>query len=149
KDPGDLLYSLESGSLCALLGVAPLGTEEARLWNDNRTRIRHLNVSRETGDMVFSILHENGTANIGIKLAGQSGLQELTEGDSFDTAPQLVPGESRRIIYQSAGVGRNREGHFLALAPFSLQQLDVEAGEITTILEERNFDCLAPQFASD
>src|SRR5712691_7307407 len=52
KEPGALLYSLESGSLCALLEIGQLGTEERRVWNDNRTQMRHVSVSRESGDMV-------------------------------------------------------------------------------------------------
>ena len=149
KEPGELLYSIESGSLCALLQVAGLGAEERRLWNDNRTQIRHVSVSRDTGDMVFSILHENGTANIGVKMASGAGVQELTEGDSFDTAPRWCPGDEKKIVYQSAGIGRNREGHFLALGPFSIQQLDPTAGELTTLLEDKHFDYLAPQFLKD
>src|SRR5215469_13217677 len=80
KDAGGLIYSFESGSLCALLEVAQLGADEKRLWNDNRTRIRHITVSRDQGDLAFSILHENGTANIGVKLHGEGGVKELTEG---------------------------------------------------------------------
>jgi len=149
KEPGSLLYSIESGSLCALLEVGQLGGEERRVWNDNRTQIRHVSVSRHTGDMVFSILHENGTANIGVKIGGQGGVQELTEGDSFDTAPRWRPGEQRKIVFQSAGIGRNRQGHFLALGPFCIQELDPEAGELTTLLESREYDYLAPEFLED
>jgi hypothetical protein len=149
KEPGALLYSLESGSLCALLEIGQLGAEERRLWNDNRTQIRHVSVSRESGDMVFSILHENGTANIGVKISEQGGIQELTEGDSFDTAPRWRPGKKRKIVFQSAGIGRNRQGNFLALGPFSIQQLDVDAGELTTLLESREFDYLAPECLED
>src|SRR3954463_1365742 len=118
RNAGELVYSLESGSLCALLEAVSFGAEGRRLWNDNRTRIRHLAVSRATGDLACGVLHENGTSNIGVKLAGESGVKELTEGDSFDTAPCWVPGEKKQIVFQSAGVGRNREGHFLALGPF-------------------------------
>ncbi len=149
KEPGGLVYSLESGSLCALLEVAQFGAEERRLWNDNRTQIRHVSLRRDTGDMVFSILHENGTANIGVKMSGEGGVKELTEGDSFDTAPRWRPGEGRRILFQSAGIGRNREGHFLALGPFSIQQLDPELGEMTTLVEDRRYDHLAPQGLED
>jgi hypothetical protein len=149
KEPGGLVYSLESGSLCALVEVGQLGSEERRLWNDNRTQIRHVSVCRETGDMVFSILHENGTANLGVKLSGEGGVKELTEGDSFDTAPRWPSGGGRKIVFQSAGIGRNREGQFLALGPFSIQQLDAEAGELTTLLEARHFDYLAPQCLQD
>lgn len=149
KDAGGLIYSFESGGLCALLEVQQLGAEEKRLWNDNRTRIRHVTASRENGDLAFSILHENGTANLGVKLNGEGGLKELTEGDSFDTAPRWVPGPGRRIVFQSAGIGRNRAGHFLALGPFGIQQLEVEAGEMTTLLEDPRHDYLAPQVLPD
>lgn len=149
KDAGALIYSFESGSLCALLEVAQLGAEEKRLWNDNRTRIRHVTVSRSTGDMAFSILHENGTANIGVKLNGEGGVKELTEGDSFDTAPRWMPGDGRKIIFQSAGIGRNRAGHFLAFGPFGIQQLNADAGEMTAVLEDSQYDYLAPQALPD
>jgi hypothetical protein len=132
-----------------LLEIGLPGAEERRVWNDNRTQIRHVSVSRETGDMVFSILHQNGTANIGVKIGGQGGVQELTEGDSFDTAPRWRPGEGRKIVFQSAGIGRNRQGHFLALGHFCIQQLDVGAGELTTLLESRQFDYLAPECLAD
>jgi hypothetical protein len=146
---GGLVYSLESGSLCALLEVAQFGAEERRLWNDNRTQIRHVSVCRRAGDMVFSILHENGTANIGVKLSGESGLKELTEGDSFDTAPRWLPGEGRKMVFQSAGIGRNREGQFAALGPFTIQELDADNGEMLTLVEDPRTDYLAPQGLPD
>lgn len=149
REARGLVYSLESGSLCALLEVSQLGGEERRLWNDNRTQIRHVSVSRSTGDMVFSVLHENGTANIGVKMHGESGIKELTEGDSFDTAPRWLPGAGRNIAFQSAGIGRNRQGRFLTLGPFSIQRLHVEAGELTTLLEDPQYDYLAPQVLAD
>ena len=149
RQKGGLLYSLESGSLCALLEAEALGADEKRLWNDNRTRIRHLTVSPKTGDLAFGVMHQNGTANIGIKLNGESGVKELTEGDSFDTAPHWVPGDAQKLVFQSAGIGRNREGHFLALGPFTIQELNIESGEMNTVLEEKGFDFLAPQCLED
>jgi hypothetical protein len=149
RGPGGLIYSLESGSLCALLEAEQLGAEERRLWNDNRTRIRHVTVSRPAGDLAFAVLHENGTANIGLKMNGESGVKELTEGDSFDTAPHWVPGEGQRLVFQSAGIGRNREGNFLALGPFSIQEIDLATGQMTTLLEDKRYDYLAPQFRED
>jgi hypothetical protein len=149
REAGGLVYSLESGSLCALLEAGATSAEERRLWNDNRTRVRHLAVSPSTGDLALSILHQNGTANIGIKQTGESGIRELTEGDSFDTAPHWVPCDGNRVVFQSAGIGRNREGQFMALGPFSVQQLEVVSGEMTTLMEHRSFDYLAPKFRED
>lgn len=149
RQPGALVYSLESGSLCALLEVTQMGADEQRLWNDNSILIRHVSVSRDTGDMVFSVLHQNGTANVGVKIHGQGGFKELTEGDSFDTAPRWVPGEAKKIVFQSAGIGRNHRGQFAKLGPFSIQQLDAEQGEMATLLENPRFDYLAPQVLAD
>jgi hypothetical protein len=149
SEAGGLVYSLESGSLCALLEAGLATAEERRVWNDNRTRLRHLSVSRPGGDMAFAVLHENGTANIGIKLKDEGGLKELTEGDSFDTAPHWVPGEARKLVFQSAGIGRNREGHFLALGPFSLQELNLDTLDMNTLLEDARQDYLAPQLRED
>jgi hypothetical protein len=149
SEAGGLIYSLESGSLCALLESGLSGADERRVWNDNRTRIRHLTVSRRTGDLAFGVLHENGTANIGLKLKGESGVKELTEGDSFDTAPHWVPGDGQKIVFQSAGIGRNREGHFLTLGPFGIQELDVATLNMNPLLEDSHFDYLAPQCRED
>ena len=149
QQTGGLVYSLESGSLCALLEVRESGEDERRLWNDNHTQIRHVSVCPATGDMVFSVIHQNGTANIGVKMHGQGGFKELTEGDSFDTAPRWLPGEARKIVFQSAGVGRNDRGHFWKLGPFNIQQLDAEQGEMTTLLEDSGYDYLAPHALAD
>jgi hypothetical protein len=146
---GELVYSLESGSLCALLEAADLGAEERRLWNDNRTRVRHLHTSRPQGHLVFSVIHENGTANVGLKFKDESGIKEMTEGDSFDTAPPWMPGEGQRVVFQSAGIGRNREGQFLALGPFSIEQLDVLNGQMETLLSDSRHDFLAPHAMED
>ena len=149
REAGSLVYSLESDSLCALLEVTQLGAEERRLWNDNRTRLRHVSTCRTTGNLVFSVLHENQTANIGVKTAGEGGYKEWTEGDSFDTAPRWVPGQETKIVFQSAGIGRNPQGQFAALGPFDLQQLDTATGDLTTLLENPKFDFLAPQMLAD
>jgi hypothetical protein len=149
KETGGLIYSFESGGQCALLELAQSGAEEKRLWNDNRTRIRYVTISRDRGDLVFSILHENGTANLGVKLGGEGGVSELTEGDSFDTAPRWAPGEGRKIVFQSAGIGRNRHGQFLVLGSFGIQQLDMDSGQMTTVLEDPKYDFLAPQMLAD
>jgi len=148
-EPGRLIYSLESGSLCALLATENFGNEERRLWNNNNFKLQHVRACSRTGDLAFSTTHANGTANLGVMFKGENSVKELTEGDSVDTAPQWVPGEPRKIIFQSAGVGRNRQGHFLALGPFSLQELNLDTAEMTTLLEDAKTDFLAPQIAGD
>jgi len=77
--------------------------------------------------------NKTGNANIGVMIKGEPGISAATEGDSIDTAPHWVPGESRRIVYQSAGVGRNREGHFLAFGPFGIHLVNIDSAEMETL----------------
>jgi len=146
---GQIVYSLASGTLSALCEAENLGAEERRLWNDNRSQVQHINVCPRTGNVACSVLHKTGNANIGVMVKGEPGVGEVTEGDSIDTAPRWVPGESRRIVYQSAGVGRNREGHFLALGPFSIHRVDIDSVEMETLAEDERMDFLAPQMLAD
>src|SRR5580765_4744848 len=91
SESGKLIYSLESGTLCALLASENLSGEERRLWNNNNFKLQHVRACPATGHLAFSVLHSNGTANLGIMLSGESGVKELTEGDSVDTSPSWVP----------------------------------------------------------
>lgn len=147
--PRQVVYSLASGSLCALCEADELGAEERRLWNDNRRRVEHIHTCLRTGNVAFSVQHDNGTANVGVMLRGEPGFGEVTEGDSLDTAPRWVPGEERKIVYQSAGVGRNRDGHCLALGPFSIQSVNIDSAEMETLVEEPQADFLSPQISED
>lgn len=148
-DQGRLIYSMESGSLCALLATENFGAEERRLWNNNNFKLEHVRACPRTGDLAFSTTHSNGTANIGVMFKDENSVKELTEGDSVDTAPRWVPGKPRRLLFQSAGVGRNRQGHFLALGPFSIQELNLDTAEMNTLLEDAKTDFLAPQMTED
>jgi hypothetical protein len=148
-DKGRIIYSLESGSLCALLAAENFGGEERRLWNNNNFKLQHVRACSRTGDLAFSATHANGTANIGVMFKDENSVKELTEGDSVDTSPQWAPGKPRKLVFQSAGVGRNRQGHFLALGPFSIQELNLDTAEMNTLLEDAKTDYLAPQITED
>jgi len=145
---GQLLYALETDDMCTVLQLEQLGAEERRLWNKNATRLDHLDVS-ERGDVAGSIRHTTGTANLAVRPAGEIGFGEVTEGDSVDTSPRWISGEGRRLVFQSAGIGRDRHGRFAGLGPFSIQRLDVDTGEMTSLLEEPRYDLLGPQMSAD
>jgi len=149
REAGQIIYAMTSGSLCALLSADRLGAEERRLWNNNKYRIHHPAVHPVTGDYAFSSLHPNGTANIGIMFQDESGVAELTEGDSIDTAPGWCPGDGRKVVFQSAGIGRNRHGHQLALGPFRIEQVDIDSAEMATLAVDHDADLLAPKLTAD
>jgi hypothetical protein len=75
-------------------------------------------------------------------------LRELTEGDSVDQAPSAVPGRPA-LVFQSAGIGRDREGQPRALGPSEIRQLDLETGEIDTLASSPGHDLLGPRAGAD
>jgi hypothetical protein len=147
--PGQFYYSLESGSLCGVLAVENLGAEERRLWNNNTIRLRNLSVSPDTGDIVCSVEQKMGAENIGVISVEGGGVREATEGDSMDLSPSWVPGSGRKVAFQSAGIGRNRDGHFAGLGPFVIQLVDLDNGEMSTLAKDSRHDLLAPRMTAD
>jgi hypothetical protein len=97
------------------------------------------------GAVACSVRNPFGTSNIAVRLNDESGFSEVTEGDSLDAALRWVPGKDRCLIFQSAGVGRDRNGNFAGVGPFSIQELHIVNGELTTIEEDPRFDFLTPQ----
>lgn len=144
---GQLIYALETDHSCGLLAVDNLGGEERRLWSNNTQRLRHISTCE--GRVACSVEHKFGTANIGVMVTDASGLSEVTEGDSLDTAPRWVPGSGKQIVFQSAGVGRDRNGNYAGLGPFAIQKLDLGTGEMTTLMEDSTRDLLVPQMTGD
>jgi len=142
QEPGQFLYSLQSDSLCGILRVENHGEEEKRLWNKHDQRVRFLDVGPD-GRIACSLENKLGTADIGI-MSTEGGLREITEGDSLDTAPRWVIGSSSRIVFQSAGIGRDREGHMAGVGPFCVESLDLESGDMSTLIQDSAKDFLTP-----
>jgi hypothetical protein len=81
--------------------------------------------------------------------ADGSDLTEVTEGDSVDQAPSWVPGTARHVVFQSAGIGRDKSGAFHSLGPFAIKRLDLDGGDLVTLLEDPGHDLLGPRMAPD
>jgi hypothetical protein len=95
--------------------------------------------------MVCSISRDEGLHNLALfqpKKGG--GFREITEGDSLDTYPRWVPGR-RQVVYQTAGIGRNRDGDWVETAPCEIARLDFDDGEVTTLFANQSHDFLLPQ----
>jgi hypothetical protein len=60
-----------------------------------------------------------------------------------------MPGKQRRILFQSSGVARNRDGYAVGKAATSIQALDFENNLMTTVLEDERYDFLLPKMSTD
>ena len=148
KQPGEFIYSLQSDSLCGILQVEKNGEEERRLWNKHNQRIRFLDIGSD-GRIACCLENKLGTADIAVMTPDGGGISSATEGDSLDTAPRWVAGSTDKIVFQSAGIGRNREGVMVGVGPFAIESLDTVSGEMTTLLSNPQMDYLTPYMAAD
>jgi hypothetical protein len=147
NQPGLLLYALDTDDIVGLFSLDPATGEERRLFHSNDRRVRFPSARPGQDFVVCSVLAEGGTANLAIMNADGSDLREITEGESLDLAPSWAP--DGRVVYQTAGLGRDREGRLAGLSPFSIQRLDLKTGEIEPLLEDPQHDFLGPKVAAD
>jgi hypothetical protein len=144
---GELLYTLETDRVGGLFTYNWLNDEEKRLFHREAMHFRNLTVHLELKLIAGSLHFPNGTANLGL-VRGQN-LQQITEGDSVDESPSWIRGEGRRLVYQSAGVARNAQGYAMGVGSFAVQQLDLDNGNLSTLLEETKNDLMSPRMTEE
>jgi hypothetical protein len=149
RKPGELLYSLETDDVSGIFAVDAEGVEQ-RLFHTADFRVRHIALHPDGVTVAASIFQtKTYTSNIAVLQVEGTDFFEATEGDSIDLAPRWVPGPHRRLVYQSAGVGRDGHGRFASLGPFAVHELDLDSGEMECLAEDAHFDFLGPRKASD
>ena len=142
-------YILESDSTGGVFTYNHETDEEKRLFHRNNFYAKDLDLNPETGQLVCSQTFADGTSNIVMMNGDGSGLSGVTEGDSIDEAPSWIPGKQRRILFQSSGVGRNKEGYIVGRSPASIQAVDLDQERVTGVLEDGRYDFLQPRIGSD
>jgi hypothetical protein len=146
---GALVYSMETDAVSGIF-LREAGGEETRLFHTAEFRIRHAALHSDGAMLAATAFHkESMQSNIALLPLHGTEFSEVTEGDSFDQAPQWIPGPGRRIVFQSAGVGRDAAGRFSGLGPCAIQQLDTDSGELTEIASEPGHDLLQPRATAD
>jgi hypothetical protein len=146
EENNNFIYSIQTNSMGGLFRYDTTDHSELRLMHREHFHISDLNYNSQTGMMACSLSSSNGIANIGVMALKKNFINEVTEGDSFDEAPHWIPGAENELVFHSAGIGRNSEGHFVGRGNFSIIRLNVATGNIETILESPKYDYLAPQY---
>jgi hypothetical protein len=140
------IYSIQTNSMGGLFRYDATDHSELRLMHKEHLHIGDLDYNSRAGMMACSFSSSNGIANIGVISLKKNFINEVTEGDSFDEAPHWIPGSENELVFHSAGIGRNRDGHFVGRGNFSIIRLNIASGNIETILENPKYDYLAPQY---
>lgn len=140
----ELLFALGANDIGGLFVHNLEDQGEKRLIHKQDLRIRDLTRHPELEDLVAcSHYLPDGTASLG--LVRKYNVFHITEGDSIDEAPSWIPGKQRRLLFQSAGVGRGNSGYVIGWGPFTIQKLDVDNGHMQTLKESPHHDFLLPR----
>lgn len=143
----EVIYALSTPVVGGLFHYNRDKNQERRLFHKEGMTISDLARHKDRDQFVCSLLNADGTAFIA--LVGETLCDQITEGDCVDEAPSWVEGEEDSIVYQSQGVGRNKDGIAVGLGPSSIQRLNLKSGDQEEILFFEGNDYLLPRLMED
>jgi len=148
--PGDLMYVLDLESVSGVFKYDLAQNSERRLMHRNDFIARDLVCHRGKATLAVSLACGDGSANLAFSDDEGRHWNHVTGGDSVDQAPAWTPGTGRKIVFQSAGVGRTAQGLRLAIGPYAIESLDLDSdGNVKTLLEDKDRDLLSPRMTKD
>jgi hypothetical protein len=141
----EVLFTLNTNSVGGIFAHNASDQSERRLYHKNGFHAQYL-ARHPTEDLVaLSVTGTNGETHIAVTDTEGKHLREVTEGDSIDECPSWVPGEKKLLVFQSAGIGRNAYGFPTGNGPYRIEKLDLDAGGMTTLIDDPLFDQLNPK----
>lgn len=142
-------YALRIDAMGGLFEYDLSQKSERRLVHKQGMCIAHVSPPNHRGEHALSLLGMSGTAHLATCEMEGRRLREITEGDCVDECPAWAAPDSRTIVYQSAGIGRNSQGGFVGLSPYSIQTLDLVSGNHEILWEDESHDYLTPRLLPD
>jgi hypothetical protein len=137
REPGQILYSLFTDAVCGIFAMDVKSGDEKRLVHQASQKVQQPAAHPKSPLIACSVFQEGGSSNIAVMSADGSEIHEITEGDSIDVAPAWVPGKPSKLVFQSAGIGRDQSGAFVDIGPAHVEEVDVQNGEMRTVAEWR------------
>lgn len=142
---GDLLYFLTDGGVGGLFRREAATGKELRVMLRPGLRLSDLAPSPDGQRVAARVEYKEGVSNIVLFDREGGQFREVTGGDSVDSAPAWIPDAPDFLLFQSAGLARNEQGHIVAQGNATLQRLDMASGRIIPVLEEATYDFLKPR----
>lgn len=144
-----LLYGVEVAGVKGICQVRRDLGDEQRLVHGSERIPEDLAAQPGQAYIACTLPRKDGSTHIGVMDREGGGLRQLTDGDTRDMAPAWVPGEPSRLLFHSAGIARDGNGFQAALGPCQIQRLEIRSGELETLLEDPEYDFMAPRMDAD
>ncbi len=143
--PDEILYVLEMSASSGLFRQNVATGEERRIFHRQEFLCGGLSCDPVTGEIVFSAADRSGLANLERLGSDRASDHDLTDGEARDTLPAHVPGGAGALVFQSAGAGRDGDGHLLAFGPAAILKFNPTTHCLETLVEHEACDYLAPR----
>ena len=148
--PGDddetLYYLVAVGNTLGLFRRHLAEDREVRLFHRTNWVCNGFVYNPDDKRLILAALNANGSAHLEVYDEEGTRRGTITDGDCVDSAPSLVPGRSRTVVYQSSGVARHPQGgHVMAIGHACVHLLDYGSGRMETLLDNPKFDFVAPR----
>ncbi len=153
--PNTLVYAISTGAVGGVFIYDVESGEEERLFHSAEHRVEKVTTSPDHGVIACTLTKKGGPQHVAVMAPDGSMLDSVTSGDVIDSDPSWLPAgaiedEERphRLVYSSAGIGRDQGGLFVGLAPAAIVELDPEHGELSERKSDEARDLLLPQVDS-
>lgn len=145
----EIFYTLDMGAVGGLFSYNMRTDIERRLVHRQGFVLRDLSRHRKDGELALSLPREDGTG--GLKITRPDGLygRDVALSDSLDESPSWLHDDSKKLVFQSAAIGRNEHGYIVGKSEYRIELLDLESEELKTLHEEAGFDLLQPRMMPD
>ena len=140
-----LLYFLKGAGFGGLFEYCLKTKKELRLMHRQNLDYRDLSRPNANEQVLLCAMQSGGNANIGLIEPHGNTYQELTGGDTIDTAPSWVWDKPNQMVYQSQGLARDPEGYIKGVGPAEIILFDTQSGDLSTIFADESSDYLTPQ----
>lgn len=146
---GEVMFSLDTNAIGGLFAYDLASGSERRLFHKAGFRGFYLAKHPQQDLVALSVRGQDLSAHIALTDTQGHRVREITDGDCVDESPSWVPGSGQKLLFQSAGIGRDASGAQAAVGPARIEQLDIESGRMETLAEDERFDHLSPRRGSD
>lgn len=142
-----LIYSVSVGNASGVFVLDPENptADEGHIIHDTSLFFYGLDYSTSRNEIAVAIEESFMDRNIALLTMEKARLKQITEGDSCDNNPTWSKVDSGVIYYDSAGIGRNKQGMPICLGPRSIHRLDLNTAELEEVVAMKNYDCYLPK----
>ena len=143
-------YVLSVGRTVGLFKYYLDEQREIRIFHRQQTAVLGMTYLPQTQHIVLAVMLADGTAHL--EVYDEEGTQKgaITHGDSVDAAPTVMPGAEATVVYQSWGLARNADtGAVVGLGHCAVHWVDYKAGEMDSLLDDEQWDYVAPHISQD